>query len=173
MQRKKSLGFDLIKLNEFISYDLARAVVEEAHRLDMAVTAHSGTSSAKAGVDSIEHIWSVGYIQILDVERRRDLARQRLAGNIDQEMAGAFYEPENYDDVIETMVKRGVAWTPTIAKWLRPLSPSAQRFRERENQILDDPNADCLIRSGGDHRRLRQIAQALCAGATGSRPTLL
>ena len=39
-------------------------------------------------------------------------------------------------------MKHGVAWTPTIAKWLRPLSPSAERFRERENQILDDPNAD-------------------------------
>ncbi|HEY7217785.1 MAG TPA: amidohydrolase family protein, partial [Candidatus Binatia bacterium] len=32
--------------------------------------------------------------------------------------------------------------TPTIAKWLRPLSPSAARFREREQQILGDPNAD-------------------------------
>jgi hypothetical protein len=40
------------------------------------------------------------------------------------------------------MVEHGVAWTPTIAKWLRPLSPSAQRFRARENEILDDPNAD-------------------------------
>ncbi len=65
-----------------------------------------------------------------------------MAGNIEQELAGAFYEPENFDDVIEAMVKRGVAWTPTIAKWLRPLSPSAARFRERENQILDDPDAD-------------------------------
>ncbi len=40
------------------------------------------------------------------------------------------------------MVEHHVAWTPTIAKWLRPLSPSAKRFRERENQILNDPNAD-------------------------------
>ena len=40
------------------------------------------------------------------------------------------------------MVKRKVAWTPTIAKWLRPLSPSAQRFRERENQILNNNAAN-------------------------------
>jgi hypothetical protein len=40
------------------------------------------------------------------------------------------------------MVKHQVAWTPTIAKWLRPFSASAKRFRERENQILNDPNAD-------------------------------
>jgi hypothetical protein len=40
------------------------------------------------------------------------------------------------------MVQHGVAWTPTIAKWLRPFSPSAARFRERENEILNNPDAD-------------------------------
>jgi Amidohydrolase family len=65
-----------------------------------------------------------------------------LAGNIEQELAGSYYETENFDRVIDAMVRRGAAWTPTIAKWLRPLSPSAQRFRARENEILDDPNAD-------------------------------
>jgi imidazolonepropionase-like amidohydrolase len=147
VRRKKELGCDIIKMNEFISYDLAKALVDEAHRLGMPVTAHSWDviESVKAGVDSIEHIWSVGYTSILDVKRRRDLARQRLAGNIEQEIAGSFYQPENYDDIIEAMVKRGVAWTPTIAKWLRPLSSYAPRFRERESQILDDPNANLPV----------------------------
>jgi imidazolonepropionase-like amidohydrolase len=144
IRRKKELGYDLIKLNEFISFDLMRAACDEAHKLGLPVTAHSWDviESVKAGVDSIEHIWSVGYSSILDVKRRRQLAKHRLAGNIEQELAGAFYEPENFDDVIGIMVEQGVAWTPTIAKWLRPLSPSAARFRAREKQILDDPNAD-------------------------------
>jgi imidazolonepropionase-like amidohydrolase len=141
---KKEQGYDLIKLNEFISYDLVHAACDEAHKLGLAVTAHSWDviESVKAGVDSIEHIWSVGYSSILDVKRRRQLAKQRLAGNIEQELAGSYYEPENFDDVIAAMVEHGVAWTPTIAKWLRPLSPSAPRFRERERQILDNPDAD-------------------------------
>jgi imidazolonepropionase-like amidohydrolase len=141
---KKEQGYDLIKLNEFISYDLVHAVCNEAHEVGLPVTAHSWDviESVKAGVDSIEHIWSVGYSSILDVKRRRQLAKQRLAGNIEQELAGSYYEPENFDDVIAAMVKHGVAWTPTIAKWLRPLSPSAPRFRERERQILDNPDAD-------------------------------
>ena len=66
---------------------------------------------------------------------------------IDQELAGAYYQTENFDRVIGAMVERHVAWTPTIAKWLRPLSPSAERFRERENQILNDPDADLPPRS--------------------------
>jgi imidazolonepropionase-like amidohydrolase len=144
IRRKKELGYDLIKLNEFISYDLVHAAADEAHKLGLAVTAHSWdvVESCKAGVDSIEHIWSVGYSSILDVKRRRQLAKQRLAGNIEQELAGSYYEVENFDEVIDVMVAHGVAWTPTIAKWLRPLSPSAPRFRERERQILDDPNSD-------------------------------
>jgi hypothetical protein len=121
-----------------------KVAVDEAHRLGLPVTCHSwdAMKSSEAGVDGIEHIWSVGYSSIPDLKRRHELAEQRLAGNVEQEIAGSYYEPENYDRVIDAMVKHGVAWTPTIAKWLRPLSPSAKRFRERENEILNDPNAD-------------------------------
>lgn len=144
IQRKKELGYDLVKINEFLPFDLVKVVVDEAHRLGMPATCHSwdAAKSCEAGVDGIEHIWSVGYSSMPDLNRRHELAEQRLAGNIEQEIAGSYYEPDNYDRVIDVMVKNGVAWTPTIAKWLRPLSPSAKRFREREQEILDDPDAD-------------------------------
>jgi imidazolonepropionase-like amidohydrolase len=144
IRRKKELGYDLIKINEFLPFDLVKVAVDEAHRLGLPVTCHSwdAIKSCEAGVDAIEHIWSVGYSSMPDLKRRHELAEQRLAGNIEQEIAGSYYQPENYDRVIEAMVKHDVAWTPTIAKWLRPLSPSAKRFRERENEILDDLNAD-------------------------------
>ena len=144
MRRKKERGYDLIKLNEFLPFDLVKVAVDEAHRLGLPVTCHSwdAMKSSEAGVDAIEHIWSVGYSSIADLKRRHELAEQRLAGNVEQEIAGSYYQPENYDRVIDAMVEQGVAWTPTIAKWLRPLSPSAARFRVREKEILDDPNAD-------------------------------
>jgi hypothetical protein len=144
VQRKKELGCEILKVNEFLSLDLLKVAVDEAHRLDMPVAAHSWdvVGSVKAGVDSIEHIWSVGYSSIPYDPARRKLAEDRLGGVIDQELAGAYYQTENFDAVIGAMVERRVAWTPTIAKWLRPLSSSAERFRERENQILNDPNTD-------------------------------
>ncbi len=144
IDRKKALGYDLIKLNEFLPMDLVKAAVDEAHRLGLAVTTHSwdAIGSANAGVDGIEHIWSVGYSSILDVAKRRQLAEDRLAGKIDAEVAGAQYQTENFDAVISAMVAHHVAWTPTIAKWLRPLSPSIARFRAKEHEILGDPNAD-------------------------------
>jgi len=144
VQRKKELGCDILKVNEFLSMDLVKVAVDEAHRLDMPVAAHSWDviGSVNAGVDAIEHIWSVGYSSIPYVPARRKLAEDRLGGKIDQEIAGSYYQTENFDEVIGAMVEHRVAWTPTIAKWLRPLSPSAKRFRERENEILNDPNSD-------------------------------
>ena len=38
---KKEQGYDLIKLNEFISYDLVHAAADEAHKVGLGVTAHS------------------------------------------------------------------------------------------------------------------------------------
>ena len=144
VQRKKEFGCDILKVNEFLSLELLKVAVDEAHGLGMSVAAHSWdvVGSVKAGVDAIEHIWSVGYSSIPYAPARRKLAEDRLGGVIDQELAGAYYQPENFDAVIGPMVENQVAWTPTIAKWLRPFSPSAKHFRERENQILNDPNAD-------------------------------
>ncbi len=144
VQRKKELGCDILKMNEFLSLDLAKIAVDEAHALGMPVAAHSWdvVGHANAGVDAIEHIWSVGYSSIPYAPARRKLAEDRLGGVIDQELAGAYYQTENFDAVIGAMVEHQVAWTPTIAKWLRPLSASAERFRKRENEILNDPNAD-------------------------------
>jgi Amidohydrolase family len=144
VRRKQEFGCEILKVNEFLSLELLKVAVDEAHGLGMSVAAHSWdvVGSANAGVDAIEHIWSVGYSSIPYAPARRKLAEDRLGGVIDQELAGAYYQTENYDAVIGAMVEHQVAWTPTIAKWLRPLSPSAKRFRERENQILNDPNAD-------------------------------
>jgi imidazolonepropionase-like amidohydrolase len=143
VQRKKELGCEILKVNEFLSLDLVKVAVDEAHGLGMSVAAHSWdvVGSVKAGVDTIEHIWSVGYSSIPYAPARRKLAQDRLGGVIDQELAGAYYQTENFDEVIGAMVEHRVAWTPTIAKWLRPLARSAEHFRERENQILNNPNA--------------------------------
>jgi imidazolonepropionase-like amidohydrolase len=141
---KKRDGYDVIKLSEYLTPDLVKAAADEAHRIGMGVTGHTwdAIASANAGVDGVEHIWGVGYTSIMDHDRRLKLAIDRTAGRIDAEEAGALYETENYDKVIAPMVEHHVAWTPTIAKWLRPLSPNAQRFWQKEQELLGDPGAN-------------------------------
>jgi hypothetical protein len=141
--KKKRDGYDAIKVSEFINGDMLAIVIAAAHGEGMGVTGHSwdAVAYAKGGIDAIEHIWSVGYSSIKDLQKRNKLAVDRTAGRIDAEEAGAFYEVEGFDDVIQAMVDNKVAWTPTIAKWLRPLSPSAERFWKREQEILANPKA--------------------------------
>ncbi len=149
VQRKKELGCDILKVNEFLSMDLVKVACDEAHRLGMPVAAHSWdvVGSANAGVDAIEHIWSVGYSSIPYAPARRKLAEDRLGGVIDQELAGAYYQTENYDAVIGAMVEHQVAWTPTIAKWLRPLSSNAERFQKKRKRDLE--RSQCRSSCGG------------------------
>jgi hypothetical protein len=144
VRAKKQQGYDALKLSEFLTPDLIAVVTDEAHKLGMGVTGHSwdAIASANAGMDGIEHIWSVGYTSIMDLDKRRQLAVDRTAGRIDAEEAGALYQTDNYDQVIAPMVAHHVAWTPTIAKWLRPLSSFAPRFWQKEQEILADPNTN-------------------------------
>ena len=141
VRRKKELGCDLIKLNEFLDFPLVREVVDEAHGLDLGVTTHSvdAIQSSNAGVDAIEHIWSVGNTTILYPPARDRLHNDRLMGLIDQETASAYYQTENFQPIIDVLVKNQTAWTPTVAKSVRPLSSYADRFRKKENEILDNP----------------------------------
>jgi hypothetical protein len=141
VRRKKELGCDQIKLNEFLEFELVKEVVDEAHSLGMGVTTHSvdAIQSSNAGVDAIEHIWSIGNTTILYPPARDKLHNDRLMGLIDQETVCAYYQTENYQPIIDTLVKNQTAWTPTLAKIVRPLSSYVVRFRQKEAEILDDP----------------------------------
>ncbi len=63
VQRKKELGCDILKVNEFLSMDLVKVAVDEAHRLGMPVAAHS---------------WDV----VGHAERRRRRDRTYLVGRL-------------------------------------------------------------------------------------------
>ncbi len=66
VQRKKELGCDILKVNEFLSMDLVKVACDEAHRLGMPVAAHSWDviGSANAGVDAIEVLLAEGLANV-------------------------------------------------------------------------------------------------------------
>src|SRR5262249_57341562 len=55
VQRKKELGCEILKVNEFLSLELLKVAVDEAHGLGMPVAAHSWdvVGSVKADVGAI------------------------------------------------------------------------------------------------------------------------
>lgn len=139
VRQKKKLGLDQLKIMEYLPLDAVKAATEEGRRLGFNATCHSYDvcASAEAGVNGVEHFWSVGFTSIADLARRQKMIDDRYGARIETEVMPYYYEPENYDRIIEVMVRNGVSWTPTIATWFRPLSPSAERFRRRELSVLN------------------------------------
>ncbi len=146
VRKKKEAGIEIIKFNEYVSPEAIKAGAEEANRLGLPVTCHclDVFLAAEAGFAGVEHHWAPGMTSIADVKKRWEVHELRMTGKINTADVAFYYEPENFDKIIKAMAEKKVSWSPTIATWFRPLSPSAERFKERELSILDNPSAAYL-----------------------------
>ena len=146
VRKKKEAGIEIIKFNEYVSPEAIRAGAEEAHRLGLPVTCHclDVFLAAEAGFAGVEHHWAPGMTSIADVKKRWEIHERRMTGKINTADVAFYYEPENFDKIINVMTDKQVSWSPTIATWFRPLSPSTERFKERELSILSNPKARYL-----------------------------
>ena len=146
VRKKKEAGIEIIKFNEYVSPEAIKAGAEEASRLGLPVTCHclDVFLAAEAGFAGVEHHWAPGMTSIADVQKRWEVHELRMTGKINTADVAFYYESENFDKIIKAMVENKVSWSPTIATWFRPLSPSAERFKERELSILDNPRAAYL-----------------------------
>jgi imidazolonepropionase-like amidohydrolase len=146
VRKKKEAGIEIIKFNEYVSPEAIKAGAEEAHRLGLPITCHclDVFLAAEAGFAGVEHHWAPGMTSIGDLKKRWEIHERRMTGKINTADLSYYYEPENFDKIVKAMVEKNVSWSPTIATWYRPLSPSAERFKERELSILDKKNARYL-----------------------------
>jgi hypothetical protein len=146
VRKKKEAGIEIIKFNEYVSSEAIKAGAEEANRLGLPVTCHclDVFLAGEAGFAGVEHHWAPGMTSIADVKKRWEVHELRMTGKINTADVAFYYESENFDKIIKAMAENKVSWSPTIATWFRPLSPSADRFKEREVSILDNPRAAYL-----------------------------
>jgi imidazolonepropionase-like amidohydrolase len=146
VRKKKEAGIEIIKFNEYVSPEAIKAGAEEANRLGLPVTCHclDVFLAAEAGFAGVEHHWAPGMTSIADVKKRWEVHELRMTGKINTADVAFYYDSENFDKIIKAMAEKKVSWSPTIATWFRPLSPSAERFKERELSILDNPRAAYL-----------------------------
>jgi len=146
VRKKKAEGIEIIKFNEYVDPEAIKAGAAEAHRLGLPVTCHclDAFLAAEAGFAGVEHHWGLGMTSIGDVKKRWEIHERRMTGKINTADLSYYYEPENFDKIVKAMVEKNVSWSPTIATWYRPLSPSVARFKERELSILDRKEASYL-----------------------------
>ncbi len=114
-------GMDFLKVYVWARLPVLRAVVAEAHRRGVRVSAHVGhmvtvEEAVKVGVDALEHV-RIG--RELVPEHRRDEFKA-LAGRILDPLVGfqpwRFIDPESdlADGLISLMAERGTYITPTL-----------------------------------------------------------
>ena len=148
VRKKKAAGIEIIKFNEYVAPEVIKAGADEANRLGLPVTCHCLDLflAAENNFAGVEHHWGMGMTTIGDVKKRWEVHERRMTGKINTADLAYFYETENFDKVVKAAVEKNISWSPTIATWYRPLSPSVARFKERELSILDQKNAAYLPR---------------------------
>jgi hypothetical protein len=148
VRKKKAEGIEIIKFNEYVAPEVIKAGAEEANKLGMPITCHclDAFLAAENNFAGVEHHWGLGMTTIGDVKKRWEVHERRMTRKINTADLAYYYEPENFDKVVAAVVAKNISWSPTIATWYRPLSPSVAKFKERELSILDDKNAGYLPR---------------------------
>ena len=139
-------GVDGVKLFERLKPNVAKAAVDEAHKLGRPVFGHSLDifTAAANGYQSVEHSWSVVYTSIQDPKKKHDLDIGRMLGKVDTADVHAQMEPAMFDKIIKVMVEKNVHWSPTWATWFRPLSSHAADMKQRELVLLRNPQLKYL-----------------------------
>jgi imidazolonepropionase-like amidohydrolase len=139
-------GVDGIKLFERLKPNVAKAAVDEAHKLGRPVFGHSLDIfiAAANGYQSVEHSWSVVYTSIQDPKKKNDLDIGRMLGKVDTAEVHAEMEPAMFDKIIKAMIDKNVHWSTTWATWFRPLSRYAPDMKQRELRLLRNPQLKYL-----------------------------
>ena len=148
VRKKKESGIEIIKFNEYVAPEVIKAGAEEANRLGLPITCHclDVFLAAENNFAGVEHHWGMGMTTIGDLKKRWEVHERRMTGKINTADLAYYYETENFDKVVKAAIEKNISWSPTIATWYRPLSPSVERFKERELSILDQKNANYLPR---------------------------
>ncbi len=120
MQEKQ--GVDGVKLYVSAGEAVARAVIAEAHRRRMPVTAHLGEmtpeKAAQMGIDNLEHISTLFTAQLSrDAATKAAGTRKSHAGVADVDL-----DSLPVRRLIETLARHKVAITPTLSVSLMPMA---------------------------------------------------
>ncbi len=137
-------GADIIKVYEYSTPEVIRALAEEARKAGKPIGGHSEDIfvSVQNGYEFVEHSYAVVSTTIRDPKKKEDLNRRRAAFRDRMSTPEYHYyaEQENFDELVRLMVERKVSWAPTLATFWRFYSPKRARFREVDFKLLSNPN---------------------------------
>jgi hypothetical protein len=137
-------GADIIKVYEYSTPEVIRALAEEARKAGKPIGGHSEDilMSAESGYEFVEHSHAVVSSTIKDPQKRASLNLRRSAfrNRLSTPEYHYYADEENFDELVRVMVERKVSWAPTLATFWRFYSPKRERFKEGDLKLLSNPN---------------------------------
>ena len=138
-------GLDKIAAIGAHSPAVMAAIVDEAHKAGLSVTAPVPTyprEAIEAGIDALEHSYSVGAASKKDPAVLQAIRRERGEGGESKYEANPFnllMEPE-FDDLIQLMVQKGTYTIPSLIFEYKLIHDHRKEFEQEYYQILTNPN---------------------------------
>jgi len=130
-RRLKAVGVDVLKVNDDMTDEQVKAVIEEGKALGLSVLGHTQNirRAAEMGFKHEEHMYTMAHA-ILEQEGKdwHGVKNPEAAIN-----------PKDFPPLIDLMVKRGVFVNPTMMQW----ASCTERWRDRiavVQQLVKDPN---------------------------------
>ncbi|HLE63629.1 MAG TPA: amidohydrolase family protein [Pyrinomonadaceae bacterium] len=138
-----SRGASAIKVREKATFELVKAIAEEAHKLGIPVTGHirriDAREAALAGIDGLEH--ASGMVQALaNRPKEAEPSQDPLQSFISDIKAFAQIEPAKADELVKLLVSRKVALVPSMAGWWRMATDRRDDFAREDAEYAKNPS---------------------------------
>ncbi|HEX9443154.1 MAG TPA: amidohydrolase family protein, partial [Candidatus Binatia bacterium] len=134
---------DIIKVYEYSTPEVIRALAEEARKAGKPIGGHSEDilMSVQNGYEFVEHSYAVVSSSIKDPKKKEDLNRRRAAfrDRMSTPEYHFYAEQDHFDEIVRAMVERKVSWAPTLSTFWRFYSPRRERFKEADAKLLAIP----------------------------------
>ncbi len=127
VRKIKEGGADGIKIIPSWDRDQLAALLDEAHKVGLRTTAHIGVEETTArdyvdlGIDCIEHFYGIGDAALDGIQNfppehnsNNEIHRFGRAGEL---YIQTNFNPAKLSQLLEDMVKKGVAWSPTLSTY--------------------------------------------------------
>ena len=135
-------GASAVKVREKITLELLRAVIEEAHKLNMPVTGHimrvNAYEAALAGIDGLEH--ASGIVQATAPSMKVDLmGLTEYARYVEERKSYSLIDPAKINELIALLVSKNVALIPTMCGRWRMATDRRDAFAREDAEYANNP----------------------------------
>jgi imidazolonepropionase-like amidohydrolase len=123
-----------------------KAVIDEAHRLGLPASGYPMLAGLgiEYGLDSIKHAHTLGRAYKADAAKREQLARQMKNPGDRSNDPRLCLLGDDYDDLIQTMLRHHVAFVPSMVKDFKSILPRRHEYEKQNIDLLSLPDLQYL-----------------------------